>query len=1646
MSKNSYLLIHKDHPINLSGVNSGAETATLWLARTLAARGARVVLAAQLVGGESVYHGVECWDLGPDFDVQGALIRARSLGSYHLISACRALPILLSRSESACISRFFIAHDPSAGALGIKPQVLNACVDGIICVSEAQKGLFVKEGGDPNKITVIPNGADDSVFNPNTDQPRNLKRLVFAGALVMDKGVDILIRAFQQVKAEIPDAVLDIYGSAAMWGREPLFDEREIERAIPGVKFHGSKSQSEVAEAFRTAAACVIPSRWFDSFPLTAVEAQACGCPVVAFDVGGVKESFRAGETGVLVAEVSDQELAQAMIKLLRAPDEIRRMSAAAAALVQRKFSWNRVAGLIQSLCEAAAQTESTYYRRGAVGLISTWNQRCGLATYAKYLFSRFEPGSVVVFSERDVQLESTDEPFVLRCWKRDETDFSALKAAVATQQIEMLHINMHSVRFFKQPGFTEFLAWARSAGIVVVAQLHSTFTKDPMFSGIVSTADCILVHTAQNRLEVIANGARADQVLVIPHGVEKLPELSNSERAEIRTRLGIPENSHAIIAFGFVQPHKGMEGVLEAVLHLRGQGKEALGLIVGGINPSDPQSADYRKRLEELVVQHNLTGMVRFIDGFVSDSEVTDYLRAADLVLMNYRSQHYEASGACSLAVGAGAVILTSGAPPFISFGDAVWHLTAGYPPALSVDLLLSNPDLYQTIKSNCADYARSFSWETVAQRLKEIYRGLGFIPEAIEQVALSTAAPLAEDSNPEEIVESNRSGSETKPLRVLIQNRPGTFSQRGGDTIVIEHTTEQLKKLGVDVTIDIEMKEDPRNFDIVHLFNFATPDLTRKLGERAKQAGVPFVVTTLLEDLALFHNQSHAAAEVLIEYVRRGQDRDVWRKYEGVWNRIQPAEGFDNRWLGEHAAALITNGSRESQTVRRYHPSAQRVVEVKLGHEVGAQGDPELFYRTYGVKDFVLCVGRLESRKNQLMLLKALEDSLIPVVLVGGGFTYQPEYAQAVSSFKRAGRTLVLGRLEPEMLAAAYAAARVHCLPSWYELPGLVSLEAASYGCAVVVTDNGTSRDYFGDCAHYCEPGDESSIRKAIEAALSAPVSPTLRSVVEAFRWDSIGESTLTVYENILGREPRVQDNKQEVIMAPTNQSSVGTQQPVSGFGSYDLSTEVTEFQELLERGELAGKNGELAKAHELLEQAERMNPQSARLLKARGAILLAESRTDEAKRYFERAWTIEPNDARVLCGLGICELRKERAIDAYRYFVDALAVAPDSQVAILQLIPCAYALNKFDDLEKALRRYLGENPGDIEMMYCLGGCLYKTGRYDEVMSWMDKILEKDPANSRAKELQSLVRTNSSASKSTAGATTMTAMPMMNSTSAAKESTTATGVTSLPKQTVAQSIERVAVPANPQVIPSPVTQASSAIDLEIGRLEEAKRHKRIPEVQRGVSELLTRPHISAEQKEIVLCIKAEVEVLEGRMEDGLKVYSEILDANPASARAIAGRGVVAAAEGRWDEARAQFERANSYRPNYDLVLAGLGLCAWQAGDTATAWERFRQALKANPENTRALLGMMQIGYPQQRYAEIAEAIEQYLELHPADLEWMYSLAGCYFALTKLDEATEIINRIKIFKPEHEKARELSSMIDAKRRGDTPSTEATAR
>jgi len=1577
MSKPAYLIFHRDHALDPAGIHSGAEMATLFLSRFLAKRGFKVVLCAQLVGGETEKDGVQFWDLGATFDVAAALERARALGSYHLLSAGLAVPLLLSQKEKGCLSRCLISHDRAGGDSGIDAKILSRIVDCIFCVSNAQKDVFVKAGLDPAKVVVIHNGVDLDIFQPGDVETRNLRKIVFVGALVVDKGLHVLLQSYAKLKQKYSDLTIDVYGSSSLWYREEYINPSDIEKQLPGVKFHGKVPQTKIAEAFRTAGLCVVPSIWFDPFPLVSIDAQACGCPVVAFDVGGLKEGIQDKATGIVVKEISEDALTRALDDLLSNKDKLKEFSRNALQLSRPRFTWEKLIETVTSNCEKAAASRS--FKTPKIGLISTWNQECGLAAYARNLFSELPKGSYVVLSEETSDKKTAaDEPFVKRCWSKTGVDFADLSKIIVEERIEVLFFNVHThYRFWPQPATSEFFRALKSKGIKIVAHLHNTYTIDKQLQTFLSEVDRVVVLSPENRLEAIANGASPDAVSVIPNGI-KVKTISATEKTKIRTKLGVPAGENLLVCFGFIQPHKGMEGLLEAVYYLNGRGIPTRGIIAGNPAPSDPNSQEYAKQLQSIASQHGIADRVQFLNRFISEEEVNEYLSAADLVLMNYRSQHYEASAACAQALGAGAIVATSIAPAFQPFSDAVWHLSSGYPAAVSMEILLTNEKLRNEIKEKAKKHCETYQWPNIAITLQQI----------LQQTMCKKQITQFKEN---EVVKAQSTGSKKLPtkgagLKVLMQNRPNANQQKGGDTFIMEKTKAGLEKLGVKVTVDLEAKEDAGNYDIVHLFNFVLPDMVKFYGERALAAKKPFVVTSMYEDIPMFHNQSVGVARTLIEYVRNGQNKEWFEANKIDITRIPSSNKFDNTWTSTHASAIYASGNREADTLRRDYKDCTRIDVMPVAYDIGAEGNAEDFIREYGVKDFILCVGRLESRKNQLMLLKALEDSEIPVVLAGGGFTYQPDYEDAVRKFKRKGKTLLLGRITPHMLASAYKAARIHALPSWYELPGIVSLEAAYYGCNIVVTDAGTARDYFGDKAFYCESWSESSILQAVLAAYNSPLKEGLKEVAMKNTWDSVAERVLDSYGSIV--EPQAQA------------TSEATQTPLQ---VYDLDSGITDFQEILEQGELAAKARDFAAAHELLANAERINAQSVRLMRARGAVFLAEGNVDRARDYFERGLQLDPAHSRMYSGLGMCEMQSKQPEKAYDNFVKALYIAPHELVAILQLLECSYTLNRFDDLERVLRRYLLDHPTDKEMQYCLAGCLYKQGRFDEAETMANNILAEDAQHLGSKQLISAIADERAKLES----------------AKVKEEKPVEKV--VEKQVTA---EESATNAAPQF---------DSLDIRISEIEEMKREKNYAEVLKGCAEVSHFHNLREDQKEKIALLQAEVEVLEGDIEKADAQYDAILAKNPKAARALCGKGAITAHRKSWDKAEEYFKEAHSINENYDVALAGLGLCAYASKDYDKAWEYFIKAVENNPENVRALFGVIELGYPLKRLPQVEHALRIYLEMHPVDFEFVYALAGCYFAQDKFAEASAELDKICLFQPDHKNANELRAIVNEK-------------
>ena len=204
---------------------------------------------------------------------------------------------------------------------------------------------------DVSKVAVIPLGVDLSMFTPRPHAEARVRldldparRYVLAvGRIEPLKGLDIRIRAIGELQARVPVDLLIIGG-----------DERaapEIERlrgiaavvgASSAVRFLGPKPHDTLADWYAAAHVVAVPS-FYESFGLVAVEAMACGTPVVASRVGGLASTVVDGRTGYLVPWRCPEPFAE-RIELLLRNEPLRLALGAAGAERMRAYGWDAVA------------------------------------------------------------------------------------------------------------------------------------------------------------------------------------------------------------------------------------------------------------------------------------------------------------------------------------------------------------------------------------------------------------------------------------------------------------------------------------------------------------------------------------------------------------------------------------------------------------------------------------------------------------------------------------------------------------------------------------------------------------------------------------------------------------------------------------------------------------------------------------------------------------------------------------------------------------------------------------------------------------------------------------------------------------------------------------------------------------------------------------------------------------------------------------------------------------------------------------------------------------------------------------------------------------------------------------------------------
>lgn len=177
-------------------------------------------------------------------------------------------------------------------------------------------------------LETVPNFIPGPPEGP-ADHPQLPRRpfILYLGALLPEKGVDVLLQAWSQIQEPSHELVL-------------------VGRAHPGHHVDDERatvirdaSRELVAAALRRASALVAPSIWPDPCPTVAMEAMACARPVVATDVGGLRDIVVDEETGLLVPPADAGRLQEALERVMNQPASMQRMGAAGRARFERVYS-----------------------------------------------------------------------------------------------------------------------------------------------------------------------------------------------------------------------------------------------------------------------------------------------------------------------------------------------------------------------------------------------------------------------------------------------------------------------------------------------------------------------------------------------------------------------------------------------------------------------------------------------------------------------------------------------------------------------------------------------------------------------------------------------------------------------------------------------------------------------------------------------------------------------------------------------------------------------------------------------------------------------------------------------------------------------------------------------------------------------------------------------------------------------------------------------------------------------------------------------------------------------------------------------------------------------------------------------------------
>ncbi len=341
---------------------------------------------------------------------------------------------------------------------------------------------------------------------------------------------------------------------------------------------------------------------------------------------------------------------------------------------------------------------------------------------------------------------------------------------------------------------------------------------------------------------------------------------------------------------------------------------------------------------------------------------------------------------------------------------------------------------------------------------------------------------------------------------MKIAILSYPMLFQNHGGLQVQILETIYSLNELGIDATLINPCKEKLSDYDIVHVFSAINGN--HRIIEQAKAIEKPVVTSPLIQPH--WDSQLGRRAKILESIVGRLTNWEVKTEYRHISSCLNKSDH------------LIALGALEKKAIiNAFKISKEKIDIIPNGiPKRFFEADETLFVDKTGIEaGFILCVGSIYQHKNQSTLADATKKMNKTLVLIGPCSPANKPYLEILLKHPHVHYIGSLDYDDP-LLASAYAAAGVFCLPSLSEVMPLSVLESLAAGTAVVMTKNhGMDTSKLHDVLSEITPLNTDMIQSAIGNYFKSPPDSQLcSSLVKDLTWNNVAKSITNIYTKLL------------------------------------------------------------------------------------------------------------------------------------------------------------------------------------------------------------------------------------------------------------------------------------------------------------------------------------------------------------------------------------------------------------------------------------------------------------------------------------------------------------------------------------------------